>query len=312
VGLTSPELHAQCLARLAHDHAWGHEAARGAERRTRGVIALTLVTMVVEVVAGLWSGSLALLADGLHMGSHVAALSITAWAYAYARRHAHDQSFSFGTGKVGALSGFASALLLGLFALGMGVEGVQRLLRPEPVAWGAALVVAALGLVVNLASAAMLHEHEGHEDHNLRSARLHVLADAFTSVLAIVALAAGRTFGWTWLDAAAGLVGAVVIVRWSVSLVKDSAAVLLDRSAPDVVCARIREAVETGSADRVADLHVWRVAPDGYAAVIAIVSDTPRTPDTYRALLPPDLALHHVNVEIHPCQHGPDLATGSS
>jgi cation diffusion facilitator family transporter len=304
MGAPAPGPHEACLARLAHDHAWGHEAARGAERRTRGVIALTLVTMVVEIAAGLWSGSLALLADGLHMGSHVAALSITAWAYAYARRHALDRSFSFGTGKVGALSGFASALLLGLFALGMGAEGVQRLLRPEPVAWTAALVVAVVGLAVNLASALMLHEHEGHEDHNLRSARLHVLADAFTSVLAIAALGAGRAFGWTWLDALAGLLGAVVIVRWSAGLVRDSAAVLLDRSAPESTCARIREAIEHESPDRVADLHVWRVAPDGYAAVIAIVSDAPRTPDAYRALLPRDLALHHVNVEIHPCDHG--------
>jgi cation diffusion facilitator family transporter len=308
MGAPAPEPHEACLARLAHDHAWGHEAAAVAERRTRGVIALTLVTMVVEIAAGLWSGSLALLADGLHMGSHVAALSITAWAYAYARRHALDRSFSFGTGKVGALSGFASALLLGLFALGMGAEGVQRLLRPEPVAWGAALVVAAIGLAVNLVSAAMLHDHgpahAHHEDHNLRSARLHVLADAFTSVLAIAALGAGRAFGWTWLDALAGLLGAVVIVRWSVGLVRDSAAVLLDRSAPEPVCARIREAIEHESLDRVADLHVWRVAPDGYAAVIAIVSEAPRTPDAYRALLPADLSLHHVNVEIHPCDHG--------
>ncbi len=306
MGAPAPEPHEACLARLAHDHAWGHDAAKSAERRTRGVIALTLVTMVAEIAAGLWTGSLALLADGLHMGSHVAALSLTAWAYAYARRHALDRSFSFGTGKVGALSGFASALLLGLFALGMGAEGVQRLLRPEPVAWTAALVVAVVGLVVNLVSAMMLHEHphEGHEDHNLRSARLHVLADAFTSVLAIAALGAGRAFGWTWLDALAGLLGAVVIVRWSVGLVRDSAAVLLDRSAPEPVCARIREAIEQGSPDRVADLHVWRVAPDGYAAVIAIVSDAPRTPDAYRALLPADLALHHVNVEIHPCDHG--------
>lgn len=309
-------MHDACDEASRHDHVFGQDQARPGERRTRIVIALTAVTMIVEIGAGLAFGSMALLADGLHMASHTAALGVSAFAYAWVRRHAGDPLYSFGAGKMNALAGFSGAILLAGFAALMAWESVARLLQPVPVAFAQAIAVAILGLGVNGVSAFVLvrgerthpdappHGHDSHHhDHNLRSATLHVLADALTSVLAIVALAGGAFLGWTFLDPAMGVVGAVIVARWSARLLVDSGRVLLDRQAPWAVQNRIRQAVEARAGDRVADLHVWQVASGGWAAIVTVVSAEPLTPDGYRGLLPDDLALTHVTVEVVPCRH---------
>ena len=304
--------HAVCAAERRHEHVFGQDRPRPGERRTRVVIGLTAVTMLVEIGAGLKLGSMALLADGLHMASHAAALGISALAYAWVRHHAADPHYSFGAGKMNALAGFAGAVLLAGFALLMAWESVERLLAPVQVAFGQAIAVAVLGLAVNAASALLLtheedhehgHDHDHHHDHNLRSAYLHVLADAFTSVLAIGALVGGAFLGWRFLDPLMGVVGAVVITRWSVGLLRESGHVLLDRQAPEALLARIRAAVEEREGDRVTDLHVWRISPDAWSAIVSVVSDDPLTPDGYRALIPAELRLAHVNVEVLPCPH---------
>ena len=252
---------------------------------------LTAGMMVVEIVAGVLFNSMALLADGFHMATHAGALGVAAIAYSYARKHASSSRYSFGTGKVGDLAGFASALILGLVALGIAVESVQRLLDPRPVAFSQATVIAIVGLLVNLASALLLggghhhghshghahdhhshgHEHgHGHQhDNNLRSAYIHVLADALTSVLAIAALVGGRYLGWTWLDPVMGVVGAIVIAAWSWSLMRDTASVLLDAHDPGIE-REVRELVEGSGDARITDLHVWRVGPGAHAAIVSV------------------------------------------
>ena len=302
-----------------HDHVFGLDARQEGEGRTALVIALTAVTMVVEIAAGLVFGSMALLADGLHMGSHAVALTVSAVAYAYARRRAHDPRFSFGTGKVNALGGFTGALLLALFALGMAWESVIRLLEPHPIDFNNALLVAVVGLIVNLLSMVILgshghghghgHEHDhvhkagdGHRDHNLRSAYLHVLADALTSVLAIGALLAGKYAGLTWMDPLMGVLGALLVARWSVGLLRDTSEVLLDHQAPETLRERVRESIESHGADRVADLHMWSVGPGLHAVEIVVLTHDPLTADTVRARLPSaELGLVHTTVEIHRC-----------
>jgi cation diffusion facilitator family transporter len=313
-------LHGECAETRRHGHVFGQDRERPGERRTRVVIAITAATMVVEIAAGLSFGSMALLADGLHMASHTAALGISAVAYAWVRRHASDAAYSFGAGKMNALAGFAGAVLLAGFALLMAWESVARLFSPVPVEFRHAVAVAVLGLVVNAVSAVVLvrggegpdphdedHDHghaHGHEhDHNLRSAYLHVLADAFTSVLAIVALLGGAFLGWRLLDPLMGVVGAAVVTRWSVGLLRESGRVLLDRQAPDPLLEKIRAAVQARPGDRVTDLHVWSVAPGRWAAIVSVVSEDPLAPEGYRGLLPADLGLAHVSVEVHPCRH---------
>jgi cation diffusion facilitator family transporter len=265
-----------------YDHIYlaaGHD--RNA-RRTRWVIALTAITMLLEIAAGYLTGSMALLADGFHMATHVGALAVAALAYAYARRHARNARFTFGTGKVGDLAGFASALLLALASLGIAAESASRLFHPQPVAFGEATLVAIIGLAVNLLSALLLaadehHHHDHghvhvhiHADNNLRAAYLHVLADALTSVAAIVALLAGRYLGWWWLDAAVGIVGAAVIARWAWSLLGDTAAILLDTAEPKLM-QRLRD-ISEGAGGHIADLHVWRIGPQAHAAIISLYS----------------------------------------
>ena len=306
---TLPEIDA-----LAHDHVFLGAAHDANARRTLWVVWLTAVMMVGEIAAGYWTGSMALLADGFHMATHAGALAVAAAAYAYARRHAHSAAYSFGTGKVGDLAGFASAMVLGLIALGIGVESVLRLFEPIKVAFGEATIVAVLGLAVNLISAALLsgghhHGHAHHHDHhhdpdhhhdhhrghdnNLRSAFVHVLADALTSVLAIAALLAGRYLGWAWMDPAMGIVGAVVIARWSWTLMRDTAAVLLDRT-DDAVAAEVRALVEAGGDARITDLHVWRVGPEARAAIVSVVG---ADAEAVRARLAPVHELAHLTVE---------------
>ena len=264
------------LEELARDHDFlGASHDRNA-RRTMWVVALTSVMMVAEIAAGFITGSMALLADGFHMATHAGALAVAAGAYWFAKRHVANPRFTFGTGKVGDLAGFASALILGIFAIGIAAESGHRLLNPVNVDFGDAIVVAVVGLLVNLVSAAMLsnrHEHSNehgdhhHHDHNLRAAYMHVLADALTSVLAIAALVAGRFLGWVWLDPVIAIVASLVIARWSWTLMRQTAAVLLD-TADRTLLETMKSAIEDGGDCTVADLHVWRIGPGAHAAIV--------------------------------------------
>lgn len=303
-------MHDDDLRNWQHDHAFGQDRKRPGESRTLIVIAITFTMMVVEIAAGVIFGSMALLADGLHMASHAAALTINAFAYVYARRHAHDMRFSFGTGKVNALGGFTGAVLLAIFALIMAWESFDRIIHPVPIAFDQAIVVAILGLIVNGVSVFILgHEHDEHEhhhdhhhthhhDHNLKAAYLHVLADALTSLLAIVALLAAKHAGMTWMDPVMGVVGALLVSRWSWGLLRSTSDVLLDKQGPENVRTKIRETLE-GEGDRVADLHVWSIGPNIHGVIVAIVADDPRSPEHYKNALPADLGLAHVTIEVH-------------
>jgi cation diffusion facilitator family transporter len=306
-------MHSKDTTRWRHDHVFAQDRVRPGEKRTLIVVAITATMMVVEIAAGLVYGSMALLADGLHMASHAAALGIAFLAYVIARRLAADERFSFGTGKLNSLAGFASAVLLLGFALIMVTESTSRFIAPVEISYNQALVVAVVGLVVNALSAWIFaatphdhHDHHGHghthhHDHNLRAAYLHVLADALTSVLAIIALLAAKFYGVNWLDPFMGLVGAALVTRWSYGLIRDSAKVLLDRQADEKTLAAIRESLERNAGDRVTDLHCWHIGPGIYAADFAIVSDTPRSPDEYRSEIPPELGIVHATIEVHHC-----------
>ena len=307
-------MHTQRLDWWQHEHVFGQDQVKAGERRTLLVVALTALMMVIEIAAGLAFGSMALLADGLHMASHAAALGISVFAYVYARRYAGHRRYSFGTGKVNALAGFASAVLLVVFAATMAWESIHRMLSPIPIALDQALAVAVAGLVVNGASALILaapgqhahhhHDHHAH-DHNLRSAYLHVLADALTSVLAIGALLAAKLLGAVWLDPLMGVVGAVLVTRWSLSLMRDTSRVLLDAQLPQHVTKRLRAAIEAHDDARVADLHLWSIGPGIHAAAIVVVSDQPLPPDHYRQLIPHDLHVVHATIEVDRCRHFP-------
>jgi cation diffusion facilitator family transporter len=300
----------------SHDFDTGN---RSGERGTRRVVLLTATMMAAEIVAGWLTNSMALLADGWHMGTHVAALSITAFAYWYARRHAADPRFAFGTWKVGVLAGFTSAVILGVVALYMAYESALRVMTPLPIRYDQAIVVAVIGLAVNLLSAWLLrgHEHDpdqlghrhdhghhngdGYHDLNLRAAYLHVLADALTSVFAIVALAGGKLFGWDWLDPAMGIVGAAVITHWAWGLLRLSSRVLLDREMDDPVVQEVRDAIEGDGEAVVVDLHVWRVGPGKYACIVGLVTAHPEPPDHYKERLRVHEELVHITVEVHHC-----------
>ncbi|EZI24618.1 CDF family Co(II)/Ni(II) efflux transporter DmeF [Pseudomonas extremaustralis] len=291
-----------------HEHVFLGSSHEENARRTLWVVLLTLVMMVAEIAAGYLTGSMALLADGFHMATHAGALGIAAAAYAYAKRHARSARFSFGTGKVGDLGGFASALILALVSLGIAVESVMRLLEPAEVQFGTATLIAIVGLVVNIVSALLLghghshghdhdhdHHHSGH-DNNLQSAYVHVLADALTSVLAIAALLAGRYLGWVWLDPVMGIVGAIVIARWAWSLMGVTAGVLLDQT-DEHVAAEIRELIEQAGDARITDLHVWRVGPEAHAAIVSVVGSSTTDADGIRERLKPVHEVSHLTVE---------------
>lgn len=296
-----------------HEHVFLAAAHNENARRTRWVVALTAVMMIGEIIAGYVTGSMALLADGFHMATHAGALSVAAIAYAYAKKHARSPAYSFGTGKVGDLAGFASAMALGLIALGIGIESVFRLFEPITVAFGEATIIAVIGLGVNIVSAMLLsgghnHSYDHHEnahhshgshggDNNLRSAYLHVLADALTSVLAIAALLSGRYLGWVWMDPVMGIVGAIVIARWSWTLMRDTAAVLLDRT-DNHVADEVRDLVEANGDARITDLHVWRVGPEAHAAIVSVVASPGICSDVIRKRLLPVHELAHLTVEM--------------
>lgn len=302
---------------LRHGHDFLGAAHDANARRTQWVVLLTAGMMAGEIAAGYVTGSMALLADGFHMATHAGALGVAAAAYAYAKRHAHSTAYSFGTGKVGDLAGFASAMVLGLVALGIGVESILRLFEPIHVAFREATWIAALGLLVNIASAFLLagghghghdhgHHHHGHDHHghahghggdnNMRSAYVHVLADALTSVLAIAALLAGRYLGWIWMDPVMGIIGGVVIARWSWSLMRDTASVLLDRT-DDHVADEVRELIEVGD-EQVTDLHVWKVGPEARSAIVAVATDRDVDAAEIRRRLTPVHELQHLTVEL--------------
>ncbi|NUU00220.1 CDF family Co(II)/Ni(II) efflux transporter DmeF [Herbaspirillum robiniae] len=331
----------QTPSRYTHEHVYlGADHDRNA-RRTLWVVALTAVMMVAEIVAGYLTGSMALLADGFHMATHAGALAIAAGAYVFARRHARDARFSFGTGKVGDLAGFASALVLAVVAIGIGAESVWRLANPAAVEFGEAIVIAVIGLIVNIVSALLLmdghqhghahhraahgdththghhdhhapgHAHEHHEHHerhshhahpshhghdnNLRSAYMHVLADALTSVLAIAALVAGLYLGWTWLDPMMGVVGAVVIARWSYSLLRETSSVLLDVT-DEQLADKIRHALDDQDAT-IDDLHVWRIGPAARAAIVSVSTSARVSEAALREKLAAIVELKHLTLE---------------
>ena len=300
----------------SHNHVFlGDNHVRN-ERRTWFVIALTGTMMVAEIAAGTVFGSMALVADGWHMSTHAAAMLIAALAYLYARKNARNPRFTFGTGKFGDLAAFASAVVLALIALLIGWESFIRLANPVPISFPQAIAVAVIGLAVNLICAWLLrddHSHHGHHHHdrhdehhahgrdnNLRAAYLHVVADALTSVLAIAALLAGSVYGWLWLDPAMGIVGALVIARWSWGLVRDAGAVLLDYVPSDEdLPEEIRSAIET-EGDLITDLHVWQLGPGHHGAIVSLVSEHPKAPSSYREKLSHIHDLSHVTVEVEP------------
>lgn len=291
----------------SHTHQYNSHKMQN-ERRTLWVILLTVIMMVVEIAAGSLFGSMALLADGWHMGTHAAALGITLVAYIFARRLAGDRRFAFGSGKISILGGFSSAVVLLLVALLMAFEAAQRLFSPRAIQFDEAIGVAVIGLCVNLFSAFLLkdhdhegeHEHHHQEDYNLKAAYLHVLADALTSILAIVALVFGKTLGWVWMDALMGLVGAAVITRWSVDLMRRTGGILLDRTADEHVSGEIRELIEADPDDKLVDLHLWKINADQFAAALTIASKAPKTAQAYRGRLEPVHELAHLTVEVHP------------
>jgi cation diffusion facilitator family transporter len=307
-------MHIYTLESWKHSHRFTIGDDQGL-RKTKQVILLTLTMMIVEITAGVLFGSMALLADGWHMGTHAAALGITAIAYYYARRHADNPKYTFGTGKVGVLGGFTSAVVLAIVALLMAVGSFERLLSPRPIRFDEAIIVAVTGLIVNLVSAYILRDrrhahdpngsHHHHHDYNLKAAYLHVLADALTSVLAIIALTTGKALGWIWMDPIMGVVGAAVIMRWSHGLLRDTGKILLDRDVNMETVATIYSTIEADSDNRVSDLHIWRIGTNQLAAIISIVTHFPKPPDHYKKLLTPFKELAHITIEVNQCESEP-------
>jgi cation diffusion facilitator family transporter len=306
------------MSTAGHNHVFLGQGHERNERRTWAVIALCAVMMVAEIVGGLLFGSIALVADGLHMSTHASALLLAALAYRYARRHADDPRFSFGTGKLGDLAGFSSAIVLLMIAVLIGYEAVARLVAPVPISFNEAIPIAVLGLIVNIVSALLLsggghdhgharehsHEHEdahvhgrAHRDNNMRAAVIHVLADAVVSVLVIAGLLLGRTFGWLFMDPLAGIVGAAVIASWSYGLIRDTGAILLDMNPDRGMAERVRATIERDG-DRLEDLHLWRLGPGHLGAILSVVTTKPRDADHYRRLLHHFRNLSHVTVEV--------------
>lgn len=345
------------ITKWQHSHGFSSQNIAG-EKNTRYVLYLTLITMVAEIVAGTIYGSMALLADGWHMGTHAAAFMITLFAYSYARKHANDPTFAFGTGKVSVLGGYTSAIALGLVALIMLVESGIRLINPEQIHFNEAIFVAVIGLSVNVLSVFLLKDHHSHDhghhhghdhshmhsehehvhhddehhdhthchhnaehehehesqkahgghDHNLRAAYFHVLADALTSVLAIVALLFGKYMGLTWLDPIMGIVGAVIISRWSWGLIQQTSPILLDGGVKESLQHRVKQTIEAVPDHQVADLHIWRLSADHHAMMVSIVSHSPKEASYFNQLLTQFPELSHITIELHTCRQSECLA----
>ncbi len=317
-------MHLENIRSWQHEHVFEQDKEQAGERRTVIVTLVTAVMMIVEILAGIFFGSMALLADGLHMASHATALGINTFAYRYARIHANDKRFNFGTGKVNTLGGFTGAILLGFFALFMFWKSAKRLFSPVGIAFDQAIFVAGVGLLVNLVSVVILdirqkdahshndgpHEHSEHHraghhhdhDHNLQSAYLHVLADALTSVLAIVALLSAKYFGLIWMDPLTGLLGGIMVFRWSLGLLRTTSHILLDGNGPEEIQQKIKESIEIDGDSRISDLHLWSVGPHIYGVIISVVACKPLEPEQYKKLIPPNLGLVHVTVEISRCK----------
>jgi cation diffusion facilitator family transporter len=331
-------MHTESIAQWQHTHVFGQDKIRSGERRTLVVIIITAMMMVVEIAAGVVFGSMALFADGIHMGSHMVGLGVSFLAYIYARRHAHSQQFSFGTGKVNALAGYSSAIFLVIIALYMGYESISRFISPVTIEYNQAILVAVIGLVVNGLSMFILGEHghshahdgeqrhdpdqehvqeEVHEhnhatdnsaqthakgaDHNLNAAYLHVLTDALTSVLAIVALLGAKYLKLNWMDPLMGVVGAILVIRWSFGLLQATVKILLDHQITFEVQKTIIGILESYKDTKVSDLHIWAIGPGIYSSEIGIVTKYPDSPDFYKAMIPEDTGVVHATVEVHLC-----------
>lgn len=295
-------MHINTLNNWQHNHDFAVIHDKG-ERRTKQVLVLTFFTMIVEILAGIKFGSMALLADGWHMCTHVVAFMITVFAYRYSRVHTNDQTFAFSTAKVGVLGGFASSIALAMVALVMIIESVQRLFDPYVIHFNEAIAVATFGLVINLVSVLLFkdHHHDHHHDQNLKAAYLHVLADALTSILAIIALLAGKYYAWNWLDPVMGIVGATVITRWAYTLLKETSPVLLDESVDEKYTQAVKEKIENDSDNRISDLHIWRIGPKHYAIILSLVTRSPKSPEYYKALLEDFNKLGHITIEVNHC-----------
>jgi cation diffusion facilitator family transporter len=304
------------MSEAFHSHVFLGESHENSEKKTWAVIWLCTAMMIAEIVGGWMFGSVALVADGVHMSTHAGALLLAALAYTYARSHAGDPRFTFGTGKFGDLAGFTSAIILVMIALLIAYESIQRLLDPVPIHFTEAIPIAVLGLAVNVASAWLLsdhhhghahgHDHHDHEHHakgkaahdnNYRAAIVHVIADAAVSVLVIAGLLLARAFGWLWMDPLAGIVGALVIASWAVTLIRDTGAILLDMNPDDHICEHLREAIE-GDGDKLADLHLWRLGPGHLGAILSILTPTQRNEAFYRQKLQNFKALSHLTIEV--------------
>jgi cation diffusion facilitator family transporter len=312
----------ETLARYRHTHDYTPDRS-SAEKNTRRVIALTAVMMVVEIVAGWRFHSMALLADGWHMSTHVAAFLITAVAYAMMRRHKGDESFSFGTGKIDVLGGYSSAIILGIVAAFMAGDSILRFFRPLPIHYNESIIIGCVGLCVNVASALLLkhdhghghshghshghahdhghsHDGHGHQDLNMRAAYIHVIADAVTSILAISALIAGKYLGWVWMDSVMGVVGSAVVAQWAWGLLRDTSTILLDRTPETDLNEEIRKAVEADPDTHITDLHVWQVGAGQFSAIVSMVARQPKPPEYYHELFREHEELRHVTIEIQP------------
>lgn len=316
-------MHTHTIENWQHSHDFSINNEKG-ERRTLYVLILTAITMVIEIIAGSIYGSMALLADGWHMGTHVAAFMITIFAYRYARKHATNPAYAFGTGKVSVLGGFASAIALAVVALVMLIESMQRIIDPQNIQFNEAIAVACLGLFINIISAFLLkddhhhhHDHDDehghhHHDHNLKAAYMHVLADALTSLLAIVALLSGKYFGWHWLDPVMGIVGAIIITRWSYGLIKQTSPILLDGSIEQSYQSKIKETIENDSDNLIADIHIWKVGANHYAAIISLVTQFPKHTQYYKKLLCDFHKLSHITIEVNSCDGDACITQGTN
>jgi cation diffusion facilitator family transporter len=309
---------------LFHSHVFLGEGHQKNERKTWAVIWLCGAMMIAEIIGGMLFGSIALIADGLHMSTHAGALLLAALAYTYARKYADNPRFTFGTGKLGDLAGFSSAIILAMIALLIGYESISRFFAPVPIHFAEAIPIACLGLVVNIASAWLLsggghhhhhghshghtddehdHEHEhttqglAHRDNNIRAAVIHVVADAAVSVLVIGGLLLARVFGWLWMDPLAGIIGACVIASWSYGLVKDTGSILLDMNPDRLLADSLRQTIESDG-DQVGDLHLWRLGPGHLGAILSVSTKAPHDPDYYRGKLARFRSLSHLTIEV--------------